>query len=525
MSLNRKFLPCAVAALTLLMGASSALAKTRAVHTTRISGVVVTINAKRHTLKLRVAHASKLRKASARAASAGGSSTIVVAFGDATVKGPDGAVAVGDDVTVTTNGATGHNAVAASINVVGEANGGDAGKGAAVPGEVTAVDPTDGTLTLAVDSTDAQGQSQASSLIVNVSATTILAVGDTNGNGHITLADVSVGDHVVVFTQDATANPVAAVGILDSTHAGGDHSSGDQPPTSPTSIPGTVMAVNPTALTLSLAVSGGPLAGKTIIVDATSTTSFGGVSGGADPFSLSDIKVDDSVMVYTPNPTATPIIAVGIVDKTTTGGAAPSTTPVYDAFNGTVASKGTASLVVTVTVTGDGPLSGQTVTVNVDGNTKYKGTTTDGTSFTLDDVQVGDAVRLYTTSLDPQSLLAAFIGDGTPGAGGSSPPSSPTTPPSSPPAGGNPPVRFGSVVTAVRVDGLTVTVLNGPLSGHSVIVSVPTTASFQADPLTGAGNVLATISVGDAVEIYTHSESASPIVAVGVVDDGVYTAS
>lgn len=520
MSLDRKLLTCAVAMLALLIGTSSAFAKTHRTHATRISGVVVSINAKRHTLKLRVAHATGHRKATARAASADGSSAIVIAFGDASVTGPNGAVAVGDDVTVTTDGPAD---VATSIDVVGQSNGGDAGKGAAVPGEVTAVDPSGGTLTLAVTSTQAQGPAQAGSVIVTVAPTTILAVGETNGDGHVTLADISVGDHVVVFTDDATTNPIAAVGILDSSHAGGDHQgAGGSPLTPPTPIPGTVKAVDPTALTLSLYVSGGPLAGHTIVVDATSKTSFGGVSGLAGPFNMADIKVDDSVVVYTAAVTSTPVIAVGIVDDSSAN-PDPSTTTVYDAFNGTVEGLGSDGLAVAVG--GTGPLGGQTVTVKVDGNTRYKGTTTDGTAFSFDDVHVGDQVRVYTTSLDPSSLLAVFLGDGPSGSTGASTGSGGTTGSGSPaPASTTTgPQRFGGVVTDVRGDGLTVTVRSGgPLSGQSVIVSVPAGTSLEPDPQTGAGKTLATISVGDAVEIYTDSETGSPIVAVGVSDDGVY---
>ena len=72
-----------------------------------------------------------------------------------------------------------------------------------------------------------------------------------------------------------------------------------------------------------------------------------------------------------------------------------------------------------------------------------------------------------------------------------------------------------------RGDGLTVMVTSGgPLSGQSVVVSVPSTASLQGASGAGGGpESLANIAVGDAVEIFTHSESTSPVVAVGVRDD------
>lgn len=347
MSVDRKLMTCAATVLVLVIGVPSALAKTQTGHTARISGVVLSINTKRHTLKLRVARPIKQRKASARVASAGGSSTIVVAYGDATVSGAGGAVAVGDDVTVTIESPARHTAVAATIDVTGHAGGAAAPTGTAAPGGASTVDP----------------------------------------------------------------------------------------------------------------------------------------AAGADS----------------------------------------STTPTYDTFTGTVVTVGTTSL--QVSVAGDGPLAGQTVTVNLNADTRYKGATADGTAFTLGDVQIGDQVRIYTTSLDPQSLVAVFVGDGAGGTGGSSPPApTPTPPPSTPPSTGSQTQRFGGVVTAVRGDGLTVTVVSGgPLNGQSVIVSVPPTTSFQDDPQTGAGQSLTSIAVGDAVEIHTDSEAGSPIVAVAVTDDGVWT--
>jgi len=513
---NRRFLTCCATVLAIALGASSAIAKAPATHTGRISGVVLSINAKRHILTLRVKHAAKARRTVlARAAMVGGSSTILVTFEHATVNGPNGAVAVGDDVTVTTTGSSGSADVASSIAVIGQPNGGDAGKGAAIPGTVTAVDSAGGTLTLAVRSTDGQGQSQERSVIVTVGASTILAVGDTNGDGKISLADVSQGDHVVVFTQDATANAIAALGILDASHAGGDHhGGGDAPRTPPTPIPGTVTSVDPTGHTLSLTVSEGTLSGQTITVDVAPNTSFGGQdSGGDGEFRLDSINPGDGVVVYTRDATADPIVAIGVVDTTTKGASstAPVSAPVLDAFEGTAGPVGVDSF--QVTVAGDGPLGGQTVTVAVTATTRVKGVTSDGSPFVLVDIKPGDQVRLYTTSLDPQALVAVFVGDGAPGAATST-----TTSPA--PAPPPPPTRFGGAVTAVLGGALTVTVTSGgPLHGQSVIVAVPPTASLKGV------TSLAGVSVGDSVEIYTTSAPGSPIVAVGVIDDSVAPAS
>src|ERR1039457_7079251 len=142
--LNRRFLTCGATVFALLIGSSSAMAATHAAHTTCISGVIASINATRHTLKLRVTHGTKHHKAvTVRAASAGDSRGILVAFGDATVHGPNGAGAAGEDVPVTTTGTVGQTAVASSIDVIGQPNGGAPGTGATVPRDVAAVRPPD----------------------------------------------------------------------------------------------------------------------------------------------------------------------------------------------------------------------------------------------------------------------------------------------------------------------------------------------------------------------------------------------
>src|SRR5580704_3094842 len=175
---HHRLLACAAAAFAILIAVPAALAASGAHHSRQVHGRVIAINARHHTLRLRVLHAKR-----ASAASVGGGHAVVVSFGDAKVTGPDGAISVGDDVLVTESGNGGGTAVATQIEVIGQANGGDAGKGAAIPGEVTAVDGANGTLTLAVTGTDGQGNTQMSSLIVDVSSSTILAVSDTNGDG------------------------------------------------------------------------------------------------------------------------------------------------------------------------------------------------------------------------------------------------------------------------------------------------------------------------------------------------------
>jgi len=409
--MHRRRLPYAVlAALAATLAcAPGALA---AGHAHRISGRVLRIDVRRHTLALR-ANASGVHTARA-----GGGRVFEVAFGHASVSGPDGAVAVGDEVTVTTGASTGPTAVATSIDVIGQPSGGDAGHGAAVPGTVTALDPADGQLTLSVTSTGAQG-SQSSSVVVTVGASTILAVGDTNGDGAVTLADIGVGDRLIVFTPDAAGDPLTALGILDVSRGGSDHQDGGDGPQR-TAIPGTVASIDAAGSTVQMTVGGdGPLAGSRLLVTVTTHTSFGGGHGG---FGLADIAAGDQIVVYAP------------------GGAS------------------------------------------------------------------GGAVTALAI-VDESARRSAGEGQGSPDSAQ--------------------PIRFGGAITDLRPDGLTVEVTSdGALAGQTVIVAVRASTRVADAAGTGSGpRQLAGLAVGDRVEIEVADPTATPLVAVAVIDDSHATGS
>jgi hypothetical protein len=150
------------------------------------------------------------------------------------------------------------------------------------------------------------------------------------------------------------------------------------------------------------------------------------------------------------------------------------------------------------------------VTVDVGSSTHFKGATSDGSAFTLANVHVGDQLRVYSASIAVQPIVALYIGDGPSTADSHS---APTT------SGDT--LRFTGVVTEVRGDGLTVTASDGPLSGQSVVVAVPSSASLDGAAGSGGGaQSLANVALGDTVAVYTHSETGSPVVAVGVRDYG-----
>jgi hypothetical protein len=407
------FLICLAA----LAGTStSALAKTHVVRSRKVTGVVVAINSRLHTLKLREGHGVSTR--SARASSSSGGPVVIIAFGDADVTGARGAVAVGDVVTVTaTSGGGGSIGVASSIQVIGQPNGGDAGKGAAIPGTVTSVNSASDTLVVATSS---------SSVTVAVTATTVLAISDPSSSGPVTLADISVGDRVVVFTDDATADPVAAVGVLDSGQPADPPGTGPQP-TPPAGAPasvsfgGSVQSIDLADSTVTVTILKGARAGQVVTVDVTSSTSLKSGPGADDTaFSLADVKVGDDLSISAATLDADPIVAVGIYDggqpttPTPAGGSgsgstAPSTTATPVKFAATVKLVGSDGLTVTPT---NGPLTGQSVRVSVESTTSFELLTTPADVSQLQqDVAVGDTVEVYTLSEATTPIVAVGLVD------------------------------------------------------------------------------------------------------------------
>jgi hypothetical protein len=404
-----------------VVAASSAVAKTHA-HAKTLTGVVTSVNAKRHTLRLRV---SRTAARAARAASAAHGRVVTLSFGEADVAGPNGAVVVGDHVTVTMAASSGHGAtVAAAIAVIGQPNGGDAGQGAAIPGTVTVVDSADGSLTI---------ETGGGELDVSVTDSTVIAVAGSNDASSVALSDISAGDHVIVFTDDASADPVVAIGILDS-----DPSSTITPPPSHVSFGGIVEGLDAPDSTVSVLILNGSLAGQTKDVAITDSTKFENVDGDTDAsFSIADINVGDLVSVGTSTLDSNPIAATIFCDA------------------------GSATSVLTGTGSGDGSGGGS-----------------------------GDS--------------GSGSDDGSTGSTGS-----------------DTPLRFAATVTVVGSDGLTVVPTNGPLSGQTVRVRVTSQTSFELlDVPTDVSQLQNDVSVGDTVEVYTLSESATPLTAIGLIDYG-----
>ena len=396
-------LGCALA----LAGASSALAGAPRAHTVKISGVVVAISARHHTLSLRSPRGIRARGLG-RAARAGGS-LITIVLGRAHVQGPSGSVVVGDQVTVNASVAGGAAPVAASITVVGVSNGGDAGKGAAIGATVAAVDAAGGLLTITVSSTDG-GRTQPGSALVSVTAATILALSDTNGDGKVTSADVAVGDHVLVFTADATVDPIVALGILDTSHTGADHAAGGSSPSGPlVGFDGSVTGVDVAEGILTVTVSSGALSGRSVQVKVDSSTHYKGPEDGAPAYGLADLSVGDQVHVYTPTLDGRPILAVYLGDSgpasapSSPGSGAPDTTGTR--FAGTVTNVRGDGLTVKVS---NGPLSGQTVVVSVQASIPVEILDVAGT---LSQVVVGDTVEVYTGSVSGAPIRATKVID------------------------------------------------------------------------------------------------------------------
>lgn len=401
--IGRKLVAFLAAALAAVAAApAGSLARAHHGRVQRVSGVVTAINPLSHTLALRLKHGRP---------HAAGAQTLVISFGSAAVNGPDGAVTVGDSVRVTLSSS----AVASSISVIGEPNGGTSGNGAAIPGIVAAVDSSAGLLTLEVSS--AAGGTR---LTVTVTPSTVIAV--PGAGGAPGLASISTGDRVVVFTDDITGDPLTAIAILD---------------------------------------TGAP----------------------SEP--------------AIPSPPLPP---------------SGTTEPSISVLSGTVETVGTDSF--TVKSDNDGAFPEQLVTVNLTASTQIAGRNSSGGTVTgVGGLESGDQIELYYRTSSSEPVVAYKVADN-----GALVTTAPTPPPSTSSSG---PSRFGGTVTAVRSDGLTVEVgSGGPLAGQTVIVSASNSTSFETPHGIGDGLAnLAYISVGDPVEIYTDDESATPVVAVGVVDD------
>ncbi|QEC47976.1 hypothetical protein FSW04_10625 [Baekduia soli] len=126
--------------------------------------------------------------------------------------------------------------------------GGDAPALQTVAGTVSAVSP--GALQVQIPAAGRPGPERLASLSgvtidVSVTPRTRLWVTDVDGDGSVTLADVAVGDQVIISTADAFADPVVAAVVLDRTHQpptpSDHHDDGDATPGTPATAatPGT----------------------------------------------------------------------------------------------------------------------------------------------------------------------------------------------------------------------------------------------------------------------------------------------
>jgi hypothetical protein len=216
--MNRRFSLCVLFAVCLgVVLPSSSLASGR--HKQHFSGVVRSISVARHTVTIAVATASRNRRSKH-------SKLVTFTVSSAEIGGSNAALAVGDTVSVTTVGDSGHTPSATSIEVAGAPHGGGSHGGSHQP------NPGDGGSTggSTPPSTHVTGQVSAIrgdgftvtvngvSVNVSVSTRTSFDVADTNGDGANNLLDVRVGDTVYVQSYNASASPIVARGVADQNH-------------------------------------------------------------------------------------------------------------------------------------------------------------------------------------------------------------------------------------------------------------------------------------------------------------------
>ncbi len=514
-------LACALLAVTLAAPVAGAHARV-ATHArmTKITGVVRSINIAHHTITVaatvpsRRGHRTKL---------------MTLDVSSARVTGHHGSFAIGDKVSITATGVNGSCAgTATTIAVIGVANGGSNGNGAAIAGTVTTVDESAGMLTLAAPRP--RGAAATQSIAVEVTSSTILAVQDAGGSA-VSLSDIDTGDHVIVVTADVTAKPIVALGVIDSSHPGSNHSDPTLPAPAPAthqSVTGVVAGVDLTAGSLAVTDQAGD-AVTVMVGGQTPVYALSGDTGQAS--ALGDVNVGDAVrvrytgdlsstitanVVYDLGPARTPPI-----DPPTPPAppAPPSPTPPSPApptgnesVSGVVASIDEADSQLVIT----GTEVAENITVMVADTTSVYEISdggAEGQTATLADVKVGDTVKVRFTGALSSTITATVLYDT-----GTWIPPAPPSPPTPPPPPTLP--QTGSVTATVtgvypKDDAITVT------AGGIEIAVVYNDETVYSDSAPGASEpaTIADINVGDSLSVTWISASAHYVVA-SEIDDG-----
>jgi hypothetical protein len=392
-----------IATLTFALMLSVAGVATAKVHSSpalKVTGLVRSLNPVKDTVTVAVRHRA-LRGHRFR------TRLMTFGIGHAQITGQSAAVAVGERVTITFAGSS--PGEASSILVLGRPNGGDGGKGAAFAGVISAVDASSSTFTL----TSPPGSSAASTVVVQVTGTTVFAVPGAADGGQSGLADLSVGDRAVVFTTDATAVPVVAIAVLDIGSVG--HKPPPPPPHSEP-INGMVTAVSTSSQTLTMLApasgqsNGGPVDGsggglRTITVSVTASTQFGGQNSAGQVRSLADVQLGDLITVESAGAvSAGAATALGIYDH-----GQPPPVGTMNHVIGSVTAVDSTGGTVTLTVN-EGPQSGQTVTAVLTAHTKLFVGDPSGHP-TLADIKVGDTVGVAFAGSFASQVTAAIVYD------------------------------------------------------------------------------------------------------------------
>ncbi len=503
-------LMCALSVAALAVPTAGAATRAR---TTRVTGVVRSINAARHSVTIATTtssgrvHHTKLLTFNVTAAN---------------VLGHHGTVAVGDRISVTLSGSgAGGSGGATTIRVLGVVNGGTGGNGAVVAGEVSAVDASNGTVTLLTPSAGSE-QSPAQTVLVEVTSSTVLAVRPA-ADGSVSLSDINTGDHVIVITADVTADPIVALGVIDSSNLGSNHSDPTLPPAPPVapqqSVTGVVTSIDAAGGSLLLTDQAG--AGVTVLVgDQTPVYQVSGSSGKAS--ALDQINPGDTVRVRFTGDLSSQITASVVYDMGPAPTPPPPTPPTPTPPGPTPPSTQTKSItgvVTSVDLTGSSveiDSGGTSVDVLINDQTAiYQLIGNSGRLWTLGQVNSGDGARVkFTGDLSSQITATVFYDLGPSNA--PAPPVNPTPP--TPPA----PSQTGHIngtVTHVYAndDALEIALADG----GSLLVAV--NGRTVIDNIAGGGNqpeTLAEIQIGDSVEVTWTSAGLSYVTASEINDGG-----
>ncbi|MDQ6821343.1 MAG: DUF5666 domain-containing protein [Actinomycetota bacterium] len=364
-----------------------------------------------------------------------------------------------------------------------------------VTGVVRSLDPAKGAVTVVVRRrVGRRHRTHTRVMTFNISHTQISGQGGA----------VAVGERVTVSFSTSTPGQATSIRVIGAPNGGASGHGA--------AFAGVISSVDTGNDTLTLIQSTDGSSPNSATVQVSGTTVFavpGASDGGAS--GLADLNVGDRAVVFTDDVTAVPVIAIAVLDIGHGTHSPPPPPRPGQPINGMVSATSTSSETLTILAPGGGGQSPggsggdgggvQTVTVDVNGSTRFGGQNSAGAVQSLGDVQVGDLVTVEAAAAVSNGTVTALgvFDHGKPTVSGLS-------------------NVIGSV-SAVDSNGgtLTLTVSKGPETGQVVTAQVSShTRLFVSDP-TGH-ETLADVKVGDRIGVGFQGSFSTQLNALVVYD-------